>query len=356
MSGLKAVMDILNGLHEQLGEKQDKITQSMILHKGLVSPLRKLPTEILSLIFIYCLPEDSHLSLTQSTAPVLLTRICRQWREVALDMPRLWCRLHLKLKNRGLDQQDNLYHLCLKRSQGRPLSLVIDCYANQMRMLRKFLQSYGSHILSLSIPSFRRTCEVLEKLPALQELALNNTTSRTAITKCMEVLGPTVRSLKVTGLFSLGGGPSDIPTVALALLTHIELSQCSLSGVIRLIRPSSNLFSLVIHRCTGGQIPDTDSAQVLIHTAIQSLRILEANLYATSLLPSLFNTLSLPNLRVLEVSGSQAWPHEEVKAFLGRSNCPLGDLILGAGMVMTDDQRAEYIALIPSLVVTHFIK
>ncbi|KIK44272.1 hypothetical protein CY34DRAFT_80259, partial [Suillus luteus UH-Slu-Lm8-n1] len=95
MSGLKAVVDTLNSIYKQLDEKQDRITHSMILHKGLVSPLRNLPTEILSLIFLHCLPENSHLSLTQSTAPVLLTRICRQWREVALDMPRLWCRLHL---------------------------------------------------------------------------------------------------------------------------------------------------------------------------------------------------------------------------------------------------------------------
>jgi hypothetical protein len=357
MSGLKAVMDTLYGINEQLREKQDKITQSMILHKALVSPLRNLPTEILTLIFMHCLPEESHLSLTQSKAPMLLTRICRQWREVALDMPILWRRLHLKLKNRRPHQHDSLYHLCLKRSQGHPLSLVIDCYANQMSRLRRIIQPHSSHISSLSIPSIHSTCEVFTiKFPALQELALDNTTSRSAITKCIQVLPPTVRSLKVTGSFSLDGDLSAIPTEALARLTHIEVSQCSLGGVIRLIRPSSNLSSLVIHQYTPDPIPATDSAQVLTHTALQSLRILEANKYATSLLPGLFNTLSLPNLRILEVSGSQAWPHEEVKAFLGRSNCPLGDLILGAKMVMTDEQRAEYIALIPSLVVTHFIE
>jgi hypothetical protein len=357
MSGLKAVADTFNGLYEQLGEKRDKINQSMNSHKGLISPLRRLPDEILSLIFIHCLPEDSHLSLVKNKAPVLLTRICRQWRNIALDMPRLWCRPHLKLKNRRhLHQQDNLYHLCLERSRGRPLSLVIDCYANQMPKLRKFLQPYGHHISSLSIPSVRGTCEVFREFPALLELALNNTTSRTSltITTCIKILPPTVRSLKVTGSFSLDRDSSAIPAAALAHLTHIEVSLCSLGVVIRLIRLSSNLSSLVIHQYISERIPATDSAQVLTHTTLRSLRILEANTSVTSLLPSLFSILSLPKLRILEVSGSQAWPHEEVKAFLERSNCPLEDLIFGARMVTTDEQRAEYVALIPSLVVTHF--
>ncbi|KAG1873880.1 hypothetical protein F4604DRAFT_1925457 [Suillus subluteus] len=47
-------------------------------------------------------------------------------------------------------------------------------------------------------------------------------------------------------------------------------------------------------------------------------------------LSDLFNALSLPNLRALAVAhGVRALPHEESKAF--------------------DEQRAEYLALIPSL-------
>ncbi|KAG1797239.1 uncharacterized protein BJ212DRAFT_1218513, partial [Suillus subaureus] len=90
MSGLKTVVDTVNNLHKQLVKKQDKITQSMNLHKRLISSLWGLPTEVLSQIFVYCLPEDSHLSLAQNQAPVLLTRICRKWRNVAVDMPILW--------------------------------------------------------------------------------------------------------------------------------------------------------------------------------------------------------------------------------------------------------------------------
>ncbi|KAG2087523.1 uncharacterized protein F5147DRAFT_527038, partial [Suillus discolor] len=95
ISGLKTVMDIFNNLHEQLVKKKDKINQSMELHKGFVSPLWSLPDEILSNIFVHCLPNDKHLSLAQNEAPVLLTRVCQKWRKVAVNTSELWYKLHL---------------------------------------------------------------------------------------------------------------------------------------------------------------------------------------------------------------------------------------------------------------------
>ncbi|KAG2057484.1 hypothetical protein BDR06DRAFT_878190, partial [Suillus hirtellus] len=95
ISGLKTVVDIFNNLHEQLVEKKDKIKQSMELHKGFVSPLWNLPNEILSKIFVHCLPEDEHLSLAQNEAPMLLTRVCKKWRGVAVATSDLWYKLHL---------------------------------------------------------------------------------------------------------------------------------------------------------------------------------------------------------------------------------------------------------------------
>ncbi|KAG1738475.1 hypothetical protein EDB19DRAFT_1982912 [Suillus lakei] len=84
ISGLEAVMDSVKNLHQKLVEKKDKITQSIDLHKRLVSALWRLPTEVLSHIFLYCLPKDKYLSPAPQLAPILLTRICRRWREIRL--------------------------------------------------------------------------------------------------------------------------------------------------------------------------------------------------------------------------------------------------------------------------------
>lgn len=60
--------------------------------------------------------------------------------------------------------------------------------------------------------------------------------------------------------------------------------------------------------------------------------------------PSLFSALTLPSLRLAIYRGLM----EDFKVFLARSNHPLERLIFGATTTVTE-QRAEYIALIPSL-------
>ncbi|KAG1837743.1 hypothetical protein C8R48DRAFT_577243, partial [Suillus tomentosus] len=93
LSGLETVMDSVENLHQAVLEKKEKITQSMNLHKGLLSAHWRFPTEILSQIFNHCLPDYIYLLSPSSLpvqAPILLTRVCRRWREVAVGTPRLW--------------------------------------------------------------------------------------------------------------------------------------------------------------------------------------------------------------------------------------------------------------------------
>jgi len=72
----------------------------------------------------------------------------------------------------------------------------------------------------------------------------------------------------------------------------------------------------------------------------------------------LLNALLFPNLRALEARCKTSLPHEDMKALLVRSKCPLETLTVGGGVTITDAQRAEYVSLIPSLevVVDHSSK
>ncbi|KAK1229993.1 hypothetical protein PQX77_006935 [Marasmius sp. AFHP31] len=67
------------------------------LHCALLSPFRRIPVDAWRLIFIECLPQ-SPLGLcfrTTRIAPLLLTMVCRSWREIALSTPKLWNSLHI---------------------------------------------------------------------------------------------------------------------------------------------------------------------------------------------------------------------------------------------------------------------
>ncbi|TDL25317.1 hypothetical protein BD410DRAFT_744068 [Rickenella mellea] len=56
-------------------------------------PIESLSFDILSQIFLDCLPETGLASVSTADAPVLLGRICRHWRAIALGTPQLWAGL-----------------------------------------------------------------------------------------------------------------------------------------------------------------------------------------------------------------------------------------------------------------------
>nr|GAT44604.1 predicted protein [Mycena chlorophos] len=55
-----------------------------------------LPFEILSIIFVFCLPKEGG-PPSASSAPLLLLHVCRRWRAVARTEPQLWNALELRL-------------------------------------------------------------------------------------------------------------------------------------------------------------------------------------------------------------------------------------------------------------------
>ncbi|KAF6756942.1 hypothetical protein DFP72DRAFT_892788 [Ephemerocybe angulata] len=113
---------------DSLTQKRRELSESIDAHKRLRSPIRRLPKELLLEIFIFCLPGRHQPILDESEAPLLLTRICKSWRILAMGAPALWSSLHLAIP-RGSEpfvqfQLDRCsrWATCAKR---RPMTLSI---------------------------------------------------------------------------------------------------------------------------------------------------------------------------------------------------------------------------------------
>ena len=72
-----------------LQEARDALCHAIELHKALISPLRRYP-DILQEIFHHCLPTAHDATMNPWDAPLLLTHICRDWRNLALSTPSFW--------------------------------------------------------------------------------------------------------------------------------------------------------------------------------------------------------------------------------------------------------------------------
>ncbi|KAJ3570922.1 hypothetical protein NP233_g4090 [Leucocoprinus birnbaumii] len=63
--------------------------------KAYVSPFSRLPLDLIEEIFYHCLPVAHNAVMSIHEPPLVLGRVCRQWRKIAYCAPRLWTSLHI---------------------------------------------------------------------------------------------------------------------------------------------------------------------------------------------------------------------------------------------------------------------
>ncbi|KAJ7208724.1 hypothetical protein C8J57DRAFT_1151499, partial [Mycena rebaudengoi] len=87
-------------------------------------PIYTLPAEITAGIFVHFLPDyPEHPPMTGLFSPTLLGQICRNWREIAFDTPRLWRAICIYLSGAGIDVRLKLLTTWLSRSKSCAFSL-----------------------------------------------------------------------------------------------------------------------------------------------------------------------------------------------------------------------------------------
>ncbi|KAF7368684.1 F-box domain-containing protein [Mycena venus] len=103
----------------RLMKEKETIQESLDL---IIYPILGIPVEITSEIFLHCLPvvaarPDANL------APMLLGRICRKWRQITCNTPRLWGTLRLDYWGGDRPRLNFLVQNWLRRAGGVSLSL-----------------------------------------------------------------------------------------------------------------------------------------------------------------------------------------------------------------------------------------
>ncbi|KAJ8596362.1 hypothetical protein M405DRAFT_176082 [Rhizopogon salebrosus TDB-379] len=243
------------------------------------------------------------------------------------------------------------YDSWLKRSRGHPLSLGLKHNESDLTdVTRSVLQQYRSQITSVTFLNAAALEILANDLPSLQTLTmksyLDSQYDSGAFAQSISQLPSTLRSLRLIGgcIFDWEHLLSFNPVWT--HLTNLEIALFGADIFLDLLQQGPNLSSATIVL----SFSYVSVVQPFTHTKLQSLRLVyDSESKRPCQLLDLFNAPSFPDLRVLEAFHAEMqWPHEEFKAFLARSKCPLERLTLGAEMT-TDKQKAEYVPLIPSL-------
>jgi hypothetical protein len=110
---------ILDALHH----KREALSQFIIEHDALLALIRRLPMEILTKIFILCMPNHGMSSFDPEHLPLLLGQVCIGWRRVALSTQALWSSITVT-HDRPSNKMVNLW---ISRALSVLLTICLDC-------------------------------------------------------------------------------------------------------------------------------------------------------------------------------------------------------------------------------------
>ncbi|KAJ7809765.1 hypothetical protein B0H13DRAFT_1927765 [Mycena leptocephala] len=254
----------------------------------------------------HCLPDTSdHLWPSSLEAPLLLAQICRQWREICLDTPRLWASIAF-----GETRSIELLKEWLSRARRQPLTIYLDCGdETRAQMLVDVVKPYclqwqDIHFaLPLSAQRQLNTCT----FPCLERLMISSTHAELSDQTTDPVI---IRDAPLLREATIGAIPSlqvNLPMEKLAIL-YVAVMQ--ISQIIAVLRRCPNIVDLTCV-LTGG---DHDVAPTPVE--LHALRSLASS-------DEILHWLTLPHLEQLDMGNVpyiQATT-DGLHAFVSRSSC-----------------------------------
>ena len=116
IKALRAIPINHEGILNSLKQKRAYIQESIDEFNTILAPVRRLSTDVLGVIFGHCLATYRNSVMSASEAPILLIRICYDWRSIALSIPQLWSRLYIPTLGRTLLYRRKIYLMSLRGS------------------------------------------------------------------------------------------------------------------------------------------------------------------------------------------------------------------------------------------------
>ncbi|KAH7925108.1 hypothetical protein BV22DRAFT_1195437 [Leucogyrophana mollusca] len=357
---IQAASERLCAIQTILDDNRAQLQRSIQHHEALTAPVHRVPHEILGEIFLRCLPAFLYPTPLPLSSPMLLTKVCRRWRAVALSTPRLWSSITVSVDKALRGHSRALYEAWLSRAKSVPLSIRIICEMD-IAQLRGKERSHALKWLCPYIPQCADLWlhgpplqEILDVVPSLERLQMTGFTTRAVEAFSIVIPGPAtrLRSLSLQNFRSsiISLDPFSLPWAQLTELS-IHFALFSSSVFLQLLQLCSQLQTLNISCVSADEskLPDLRGLALgsIVHPTIRRLEIKTIQ----AALDLLFDALSLPALQELDICfchrERDPWPHSQFMAMLVRSRCPLERLTIRNRI--SHGHLSDYIGVLPSL-------
>ncbi|KAK7041950.1 hypothetical protein VNI00_008932 [Paramarasmius palmivorus] len=369
----KAAIIALEGKHSQLKKKADK-------YRSLLSPVHRIPPEVLARIFHAC---RNHGPLTSQPTLMTITEVCRRWRDVALSAPYLWSSFISFDFNEWIyhhdtfEPLDRIIPLLLMRTQACPLDIHLNfAYLKDEQMSTciasckdVFAASHRWRHATIGItprsyhqPAFEAIRGQLPQLRSL-DLTLGDWVTAAESFGHLDIFRdcPSLHSFKLRIHEQFRHSPDNI------LLPYPQLRNVAFDAfnIQNLLPCLSTAFSHAVHLDIEDFVPSSTTGES--HALLGSVQHLKLTTKWQDQSSFIFGLATLPHLLTLEVNGASTLSLESrpilpnlwrtfdeklVVEFIKRSACDLTSLTLKS-IPATDFQTITLLRLMPTLTHLH---
>ncbi|KAF5371717.1 hypothetical protein D9758_003504 [Tetrapyrgos nigripes] len=351
---LRRITDEIPGLASSIAE-QEQLEWIALRYKSLLAPIRKLPCEVVALVFEFTCSEPTTFGDVICCPPLLLSSICAGWRDLARRIPSLWSSLFVGAA---------VYSFCvpllalhLELSQQHPLYLTIsmpdivefspeDDPAQDM-LFMLLAQSHRWREVTLDIREMMDALDIVEgKLPLLQVLNMVDRDDEVQL-GTFEV-APSLRKVVVMcGVEGLG-----LPWTQ---ITHFTFQTVLFDTVLHGLSLASEVREVAIYQCpySSGSGDTYTRPLMLRHLCSLSIVVDQKDPH----FHHYFQWLTLPQLVSFSIAGDSRSPptactslfeDDCFPSFLERSACTITSLSL-TNFPLSDDEAIELLSALPAL-------
>ncbi|KAJ6539723.1 hypothetical protein B0H19DRAFT_1382339 [Mycena capillaripes] len=313
------ISDLTLAISRQKQILDDMQSRLRILQIQLVSithPVLSLPPEITSEIFIHCLPAEREWDVVNTEeAPLLLTHICKAWRDIAISTPALWTTFEV-VDAPCLSHFSEIADTWIKRARECPLflSIMLNSAFYHNSSLADVFQRHSRKIRSLELDTFAKDLSGVDS--RLHEFTLLRELMIWVLDGDIEHPLDTFSNAPLLHQVSLRGTPPSFLALPWQQLTEFAAQACTRADCLEALELMPNMI-----KCTFSKINEdnTDTLDVFSHPNIQHLtlsRFRGADVLEILTLPAL-QTLELRDVHLNEAVLDQ---------FIQRSSPPLREL------------------------------
>jgi hypothetical protein len=361
MSRLQVVMG-------QLAAERQSLERSLEEHRSIVAPIRRIPLDVLSEIFVFCADSSGSNSNSKcfdvTQAPLQLSFVCNKWRGLAISMSQLWSSISLQggredIYSWGRSQtfskrsiRTDMLSTWLLRSGSSPLTLSInplwlerDPLTSCIAILIPHSHRWRDVKFTLDEEHWEMLSDVKGHLPQLEKIDVDVLRDPSDVFDIpLDIFEVAPKLHTITMKYNLDSSDWLVPWGQLKCL-HFNLH-------FSLILPWILESCPNLARCTIDVYDLDDALDDLDHSSLESLHLL---LHIKAHLDVLFNSLTLRALHDLDIArplgadSTLTLPQNAVASMLDRSSCNLQRLRLFC-VGFTSDELVTILQAQPSLV------